>query len=258
MIEKTEAVVLKSKKYRDTSKLVTLYTRDHGKLTMIAKGSRSKNSKFGGALETLCHISIVFYNYPQKELQYISQTSINDYFHGIHDDINKTMTGMAIAEIINNTTHPNYKNEDLYNLIVNTLTALNNADNDYLKYLLYFQINYADLIGYSPDFFSCGSCGIKIESGYKFDSVYYNIEGGSVLCEGCQKKLIVPLKKSSPGTSLIIKKFSGIDSGKLNNINISKSLANEVFSIFHMYLKNHVTGMKDLKSLDLLFSMAID
>jgi DNA repair protein RecO len=168
------------------------------------------------------------------------------------------MIGMAIAELVNNTTHPNDKNEAIYNLLLNTLQSLNAAEKDFLCYLVYFQINYAGLIGYSPNFYSCASCGLEVTSGYKFDSIFFNFDGGSILCEECSNKIIVPLKKSSPGTSMIIRKFANIDADKVKSIRISPSLANEALLILHQYLKSHVTGMKDLKSLDLLFSITTE
>ncbi len=258
MIEKTDAIILKSKKYRDTSKILTLFTKDHGKLNMIAKGSRAKNNKFGGSIETLSHVSIVFYNYPQKDFQYISQASINDFFHGMHDDLSKTMIGMAITEIINNTTQPNDKNLAIYNLLLETFSALNECERDPLRYFIYFQINYADLIGYSPNFHSCASCGLEVESGYKYDSIYFSLENGALFCEQCQKKIIVILRKGSPGAGLVIRRLTGIPAGEVKTIRISSSLINEVLSVYHQYLKIHVSGMKDLKALDMLFSISDD
>lgn len=255
MIEKTDAIILKSKKYRDTSKLITLYSKEYGKLNMIAKGSRSKNSKFGGSLETLSYVSIVFYNYPNKEFQYITQASINDFFHKIHGDINKTMTAMAIAEIVNNTTHPNDKNESIFDLLLNTFSALNDSADQFLRYMVYFQIHYANSIGYSPDFCCCSACGKQIDKSYRDDSIFFNLEGGSVFCAKCAPKIAVVLKKVKPAISRIIRKYSEIESTEIKEYSLPESLIHETFSLLHLYLKNHVTGMKDLKSLDLMFNM---
>lgn len=257
MIEKADAIILSSKKYRETSKILTLYTKEFGRLNMVAKGSRAKNNKFGGSLETLSHVSVVFYSYPQRDYQYITQSSINNYYKHIHDDINKTMTAMSISEIVYNTMHPNDPNHAIFNLLIDTFNALEAEKNDFLKYLVYFQIHYAHLLGYMPDFSSCNLCGAGIESDSMCDSIYFNIDSSSLLCEVCSKKTIVPLRKSSHGAGKIINKFYSINAAKLNTVSVSLPLINEVFSIFHLYLKNHVPGMKDLKSLDLLFSMAI-
>jgi len=256
MIEKADAVILSSKKYRETSKILTLYTKEFGRLNMIAKGSRVKNNKFGGSLEPLSHVSIVFYNYPQRDYQYITQSSINNYYKNIHNDINKTMIAMSISEIIYNTMHPNDPNHSIFKLLVDTFDALESEEKDFLKYLVYFQIHYAHHLGYKPDFSSCILCGTDIENKYMDDSIYFNIDKGSFICKECSKKTVVVLKKSSYGTGKIINKFCSVNAIKLNSISVPSSLINEIFSIFHLYLKNHVPGMKDLKSLDLLFSMA--
>jgi DNA repair protein RecO (recombination protein O) len=257
MIEKADAIILNSKKYRETSKILTLYTKEFGKLNMVAKGSRAKNNKFGGSLEILSHVSVVFYHYPQKEYQYITQSNINNYYKNIHSDINKTMTAMSISEIVYNTMHLYDPNHSIFNLLLDTFDALEVEEKDFLKYLVYFQIHYAQLLGYMPNFSSCTLCGVGIESDYMYDSIYFNINSGSLLCGECSKKTIVPLRKSSYGSGKIINKFHSVNVTKLKSISVSLPLINEVFSIFHLYLKNHVPGMKDLKSLDLLFSMTI-
>jgi len=255
MIEKSDAIIIKSRKFRESSKLLTLYTKEYGKLNMIAKGSRSKNNKFGGSLELLNHISVIFYYYPQKEFHYISQVSTNDFFHSIHNDIKKTMIALSIAEIINNTVHTNDKNESLFNLILDIYKSLENSSDDYIKYLVYFQIYFSKIMGYSPNFKSCIICNQKIDENYKNDSVYLNFENGSVLCETCKNKVVIPLKNCSPKIPLIIDKLENTYVNNLPGMQIPYNVINETFSIYHKYLKNHLLGMKDLKSLDLYFNI---
>lgn len=256
MIEKTEAIILKSKKFRESSKILTLFTKDYGKLNLIAKGSRTKKNKFGGSLETLSNVSIVFYYYPQKDFHYISQSSIINFFHNIHKDINKTIIALAIAEMINNTTHTNDKNEPLYKLILDVYNSLNDSKNDYLKQLVFFQIHYAIIMGYSPNFTSCAMCNQDISLMYKFDTSYLNLENGAVFCKDCKNKTIIPLKNYSPKNSFYIKQLTETQIENLSEISIPHNFLIEIFSIFHQYLKNHLTGMKDLKSLDLFFSFS--
>jgi DNA repair protein RecO (recombination protein O) len=73
MITKTEAVVLKSMNYRDSSKIVTFYTRGFGKVKCIAKGARQMKSKFGAGLEPITNVSLVLYKKEHRELQLVSQ-----------------------------------------------------------------------------------------------------------------------------------------------------------------------------------------
>ena len=60
-IAKTEAIVLKSMKYRETSKIVTFYTKQFGKITGLVKSARSAKNKFGSSLNLFSHIELVIY-----------------------------------------------------------------------------------------------------------------------------------------------------------------------------------------------------
>ena len=73
MITKSEAIVLKSMDFRDSSKIVTFYTRSFGKLKGIAKGARQMKSKFGAALEPITRVSLVLYKKEHRDLQLISE-----------------------------------------------------------------------------------------------------------------------------------------------------------------------------------------
>ena len=61
MIAKTEAVVLRSMKYRETSRIVSFYTKQFGKISGIVKGARSPKNAFGSALQPMSHVSLVLY-----------------------------------------------------------------------------------------------------------------------------------------------------------------------------------------------------
>ena len=61
MLYKTEGIVLKSMEYQEADKIVTIFTKDYGKITAIAKGVRKTKSKFGSSLEILTHSVFLFY-----------------------------------------------------------------------------------------------------------------------------------------------------------------------------------------------------
>ena len=72
-LEKTEGVILCSILKGEMSKILTVYTRDFGKLALIAKGAEGPKSKFGGILEHLSHLAIVFYMKESPKMQLLSQ-----------------------------------------------------------------------------------------------------------------------------------------------------------------------------------------
>ena len=76
MLTKTEAVVLKAVKYRETSKIVTLYTKKFGKINAVAKGAMLTTSKFGASLEPMSYILAVLYKKETREVQFLSQADL--------------------------------------------------------------------------------------------------------------------------------------------------------------------------------------
>ena len=100
-ILKTEAVVLKGWKLGETSKIVSLYTRDFGKVKVVAKGGRGPKSKFKGCLEPLTHIRIVYYDKRTRDLQLLSQADLIDPYLHIVGNVERTSLGLATAELVN-------------------------------------------------------------------------------------------------------------------------------------------------------------
>src|SRR5215218_10379740 len=57
----TEAVVLRSIRYGEADRILHVYTHDHGRLSVIAKGVRKTKSRFGGRLEPLARVELVLH-----------------------------------------------------------------------------------------------------------------------------------------------------------------------------------------------------
>jgi len=251
MIEKAEAIVLKSKKFRDTSKIVTLYTREFGKITVIAKGSRSKNNRFGGSLEPISHIAIIFYKYENRELQYITQSNIINIFSKIRNDITKTMVALAILEIVNNVMHNEDRNPEFFQFILDTLISLDKASQNHEYFLTYFELHLASKFGFHPDFINCAACNREINTKFSEEKYSFSINHGSILCSECSKNMLFPLIKISSTAVEGFRNFMISTPDEITGIQIPSGDLNEMFSFIHKYLKNHISGMKDLKSLEI-------
>jgi hypothetical protein len=74
----TEGIVLKTHALGDTSRIVTVYTRDHGLRKLVAKGARKTPSRFGYALEPLSRSRFVIYLKPDRDLHLLSRAEVVD------------------------------------------------------------------------------------------------------------------------------------------------------------------------------------
>ncbi len=151
-IAKTEAFVLKTIKYGETSKIVTLFTKDFGKLNAIVKGARNYKSKLCGTLESMNYIRAVIYLKESRELQLISNAEYIKSFTNIQSDIDKLQASFKIIEILNRSVVNNDVNRDLFDILLSSISMLNNSVANFEIYILNFQIELSKILGISPVF----------------------------------------------------------------------------------------------------------
>lgn len=159
-MESTEGLVIKCKDYRETSQLVWLYTRDFGKIKVIAKGSRKK-SKID--LFNLC--DIVFYK-GRGELHLLKECSILDPFIKIRQDLKRIATASYFAELLDATTALEDPSPQIYSLAIDVFKRLAEGK-DPLSLRHFFEVKLMQYLGNLP------SEGLK---GLKRLSIDYSID----------------------------------------------------------------------------------
>lgn len=151
-IIKTEAFVLKSFRFGESSKIVTLFTKDFGKINAIVKGARNYKSKLCGTLETMNYINVVAYIKVNRDLHLISNAEYKNSFTNIINNFDKLQAAYRIIELLNKSLTVNDVNEKIFKLLIDTYSNLNNSTKNYFLYVLYFQIELTKILGLSPDF----------------------------------------------------------------------------------------------------------
>jgi len=225
---KTEAILLKGNNYRDRSKILTLYTRSHGKMNMIAKGVRDVKSRWGGVLQSMAYLNIIFYYNENRTLHLITGADYVKSFQGIYDDFEKMQFGFRIIELLNKTSEEHQENEALFMLVADSLDKLNLATKNYVNLLFNFEFNLAKILGFELNLASSG--GVLNESaGPNRDSFYRKFD----------------LSKSD------IKSILTIAEGNFNSLmslNISEVSGKNIDRFFDMYFKSHIENLSISKT----------
>ena len=102
MLYKTEGIILKSTEYEEADKIVTIYTKNYGKITAIAKGARKTKSKFGSSLEILT--CSVFLFYKGRNIDIVSQAEILESFFSASKEVIKFAFAANCVEVVNKLT----------------------------------------------------------------------------------------------------------------------------------------------------------
>lgn len=149
-IIRTEAVVLRSLDYGETSQIVTLFTKDEGKMGVMAKGARRPKSSFGATLQPMAYTQVVFYYKPTRTLQTLSESSHVEAFHGLRGQLRTITIGLRIVELVDALVEDEDAQPQVFRLLVRVLRRLNAAEARVSNLWPFAQLRLAGLLGMRP------------------------------------------------------------------------------------------------------------
>ena len=151
MIISTQAIVLKSIDYLESSKLIKVLTKNHGLLTLIAKGAQKTKSKFGSTLQPMSIININYYYKKTRDIQILSEVDFIKSLNKINSDLTKITIGLMICESLIQTQQKDDPNPILFDYIVNVLEEINRNEKVYLPFIA-SQVFLVKTLGFSINF----------------------------------------------------------------------------------------------------------
>jgi DNA repair protein RecO (recombination protein O) len=247
-ITKTEALVLKSIKFGDTSRIATLYTRDYGKIKVIAKGIRKPKSRLAGALQTFSHIHIVFYQKQTTEVYLLSQSEILHSYQSLTRDLNRYIFASAAMELLDRLISGEEAHPEIFELALGTLTFMERCPQKSLgKSFWAFALKLADLLGYKPKLNRCVVCGNPVLE----VSVMFSPDKGGIVCKKCARPSLAYIRLSHQTVSCALK-LQSIKTEELDTYNIPRECLKEISNLVLNLLDFHAGKGKDLKSLEFL------
>lgn len=243
-LQKSEAVILRSINQGETSKILTLYTRTFGKISVMAKGARNIKSRFGGALEPLNHVSVVYFEKENRELQILSQADILDAFSAIKKDLKKISLASAVCELLNQLETTHDANPHLFHLLLKTLKTLNREGlTQPVNVLLAFSIKLLGAHGIQPDFLHCVQCGQKFAATASVDATR-----GGFLCSTCRKP--EPTELTLSGESLQSgRALEQLPVERADTVTLSYETERQLRRFIHAYLTYHIEGFRELRAM---------
>ncbi|MBL8008223.1 MAG: DNA repair protein RecO [Ignavibacteria bacterium] len=148
---KTDAFVLKGFRYGESSKIVTLFTKEAGKITAVVKGARNYKSRICGIIESMNYISAIIYFKENRDLQLISSAEYKKSFPGIIKDYDVLQVSFRIVEMVNKSIGENEVNHRLFETLLNTFERLNDLTENVSLIMLDFQIKLTEILGLNPE-----------------------------------------------------------------------------------------------------------
>ncbi|MCX6137501.1 MAG: DNA repair protein RecO [Ignavibacteriales bacterium] len=251
MIVSTDAVVLHAMKYSDTSKIVTLYTREYGKIKVVAKGARSNKSTFGSSLEPMTHSSVIFYKKEHKDLHLLSKSEIVTPMYRLATDGDKLQAGFAVIELLDVVMHSEEKSENIFQLVVQSLHLLDRSEKNFRNVFIAFAVHLFRHLGYELSLERCSRCDRSIETETN-RQVKILFASGAYVCSHCAPDEHSDALGISIGAVRSLLHSSGSDAETLFRLEIGRQMSDEIIQLIQMYLHYHVPGARTLRSLAML------
>ncbi|MGA2505452.1 MAG: DNA repair protein RecO [Anaerolineales bacterium] len=176
---RVEGVVLRHADWGETDRLLTLYTRERGKVRAIAKGARKIRSRKAGHLEPFTHVTLQLAR--SHDLPIVTQADTLDAYLPIHENLVKTSQAAYIVELLDRFTYEDdTENYGIFRLLTEVLSRLEKESDPWLA-IRYYEVRLLDLLGYRPHWFECANCGREI----KAEAQFFSAVRGGVLCPAC-------------------------------------------------------------------------
>lgn len=243
---KIEGIVLKEIRFKETSKILTIFTPYHGKISAIARGVYRPKSKLTGSIQPFSYNNFIMYK--GRNFYYINQVDVIDSFYSIREEIHRSLCGAYLLELTDSSILEEEENTKLFKLFKKGLKVLSSLKKDFLKFILSYEIKHISFLGYKPLLSHCAICGNEGFNAFKF-----GIDIGGIICSKC-----VHLDSSCEHMDLNM--YKGINEllyaplDKLDDVVISKETVCKLHEIMIKYILQRIdkNGFNSLNTLKLL------
>lgn len=241
-----QAIVLRVTDYNDRDALLTVLSRNHGKLTIKARGLRRKNSPLIAPCQLLSYGEFTLFEY--KGQYTVNEAHSIELFQGLRRDLGKLSLGTYFAQAAEVLSQEDMPNPELLSLLLNCLYALHKLEKPENMVKAVFELRAASIAGYTPDLFGCHSCGDHA-------AVYFDISGGTMLCEKCRSATDGIRMPVAPAVLQAMRYIIYCAGKKLFSFEVSAESLQQLSSITEAYLTTQME--RGFSTLDFYKSLLI-
>ncbi len=242
-LEKTDAIVVKSVDYSETSLILSVFTRELGKVRGIAKGARRLKNPFETSLDLLASIRLSFIRKNSDALDLFTEAKLRRRFRPTTRNVRGLYGGYYVAELLDLATEDYDPYPDLWTLAEQTLDRFQYGDReDVPARVAYFEAGLLDAFGEFPAVRCCVDCGqpLPLDSVENLARrVYFDVDSGGVVCRQCLATR--PHYGLTPTTIGALKVFDVAHRGCAETLKLAVTLGN-----WRRALEEEVAGLSSI------------
>ncbi len=239
MSEKASALVIRVIEFSETSSVVTLFTREFGKVHALAKGSRRPKGPFESALDLLSLCRIVFLAKSSDALDLLTEAKLERRFRAASRSLSRLYAGYYVAELLHELTHDRDPHPELFDFACDTLLALGTGQQNVAALTMRFEATALRVLGHLPELDQCVECGKQVSGDGR---VAFGMIAGGVLCAACRpgKKQVVSLSGAARNT---LRRLADVSDTNESIEGLDRRVVGELRGVLNQYL-SHLLGHK--------------
>ncbi|MDP2671589.1 MAG: DNA repair protein RecO [bacterium] len=227
----SEGIVLKRSDFGEADKLLTIFTKNKGKIRALAKGIRRVSSRRAGNVELLNHSKLFFSE--SKNFNILTEATTISSFQTLKEDLEKISYGYKIAEIIDRLFDSEQEARGSFGLLLEALERINSAQ-DLGQAQLFrsaFEIKILDKAGFRPQLFVCTKCTRPLQA----ESQRLSPGMGGLLDKNCSSESLA--RPVSVEAIKILRFLLEEDWEQIKKLSIPKLLQKEIDQHLGFYLE---------------------
>lgn len=240
MLEDVEGIVISEQNFKETSKIINIFTKKYGIIGILATGAKSLKSPLRSVSTKLTYGIFTIY-YKKDKLSLLKEVTPINSFTNILKDINKISYATYLIELAKQV-YKESPNTSIYDILINGIIKINDGY-DSLVITNIVELKYLDYLGVLPVIDRCASCGRQN------NIVTLSSDKGGYLCNSCHTN--EPL--ISEASIKLIRMYYYVDIAKIDKLEIKTQYKNEINNFLDLYYDRY-TGMY-LKSKKFLNSL---
>jgi len=181
----TPAIMLRRIAYGDFDLIITFFSLNIGKITLMAKNAINSKKRFAGILEPFSVLQIVYSTPKGKGLSVLQEASLIQPFTFIRQNITKTAYASYMAELLHDWTEEGHSHEALFDLFFYILRELDKPDSTGAELSILFQMRFMAISGFQPGLSACIACRKPVD---QMDQQVFamDLKKGGLLCDPCR------------------------------------------------------------------------
>lgn len=231
MLVKWEGIVIRTIDYGESSKILTLYTREHGKVGIMARGAKKPKSRLAAVSQLFTH-GFYLCRFGGQGMAELSQGEILSSYRSLRENLTSTAYAAYMAELLDRLTMDREPNPFLFQLLSLTFRYLDEGRDPEILCRI-FESKMLRLAGITPHLHSCANCG-KEKEPYSF-----SVSSGGLLCPDCSS--VDPHAISvTAGTWKLLRLFQIFDLQRLGDIQVKDSTRSQLRHVLHRFMDEHL------------------